>query len=91
MNEILSVTLQLQNRKGLHARAAAKFVKTSEMYRSEITVSRGEISVSALSLMGLMMLVAHCGTQITIQAKGHDAQEALDDLTKLLDDKFGED
>lgn len=90
MHESLSITLQLKNRKGLHARAAAKFVKTSEVFQSVITVTRGDMSVSALSIMGLMMLVAHYGTHIKVQAQGSDAQDALNSLTALIEEKFGE-
>jgi phosphocarrier protein HPr len=91
MSELHSLTIQLQNNKGLHARASAKFVKTSEKFKSRITVARGSLEVSALSIMGLMMLVARYGTEITIHASGPDAERALKALGELVDNKFGED
>lgn len=91
MSDPISITIQLQNSKGLHARAAAKFVKTSEKFKADIKVTKGDIQVSALSIMGLMMLVAKCGTDITIRAEGPDAQSALTALSELVNDKFGED
>jgi phosphocarrier protein HPr len=90
MSEALSVTVQLQNSKGLHARAAAKFVKTSEKFKSHIHVTKDDIEVSALSIMGLMMLVARYGTKITIIAQGPDADQALTALSDLVNQKFGE-
>lgn len=90
MSDSLSLTVQLQNSKGLHARAAAKFVKTTEKFKADVTVIKGDAEVSALSIMGLMMLVARCGTAITIQAKGPDAQNALKALEALVNQKFGE-
>ena len=90
MSEALSLTVQLQNSKGLHARAAAKFVKTSEKFKADISVTKGDMQVSALSIMGLMMLVARYGTQITIKAQGPDADLALTALSDLVNQKFGE-
>jgi len=91
MDEALSLIIALQNSKGLHARAAAKFVKASEKFKADIKVTRGDIEVSALSIMGLMMLVARCGTEITITARGQDAGDALKALAELVNGKFGED
>ncbi|MBP6986546.1 MAG: HPr family phosphocarrier protein [Alphaproteobacteria bacterium] len=91
MDNFLCVRLQLKNLKGLHARAAAKFVKASEVFQAEITVARGEYRVSGRSIMGLMMLAANCGSDIEIYAQGVDAQQALSALTDLINHKFGED
>lgn len=86
-----SATLEIQNKKGLHARAAAAFVKTIEDLDAEVTVERIGQTVSGCSIMGLMMLAAAKGTTIEITAKGNQAKEALDALTHLVNSKFGED
>ena len=78
------------NSRGLHARAAAKFAKTVGAYDAQVTVSKGEQTVSGLSIMGLMMLGAAMGDQITIKATGPDAAQALSQLVTLVEDKFGE-
>lgn len=86
-----SATLEIQNKKGLHARAAAAFVKTIEDLDAEVTVERIGQTVSGCSIMGLMMLAAAKGTTIEVTAKGNQAKEALDALTNLVNSKFGED
>ena len=78
------------NAKGLHARAAAKLAKLSATFKSEITVSRNEQTVSARSIMGLMMLAAAKGSDIEIAAKGPDAEAALAALVALVAGGFGE-
>ena len=85
-----SCTLTITNQRGLHARASAKFVKLAESFNDEITVSRGDDTVNATSIMGLMMLGAADGAQIGIAADGADADAALAALTALISDKFGE-
>ncbi|MCH1568175.1 MAG: HPr family phosphocarrier protein [Alphaproteobacteria bacterium] len=85
-----SCTLTITNQRGLHARASAKFVKLAESFNAEITVSRGDDTVNATSIMGLMMLGAADGAQIGIAADGADADAALAALTALINDKFGE-
>ena len=82
--------LVIQNDKGLHARAAATFVKTLEDIDAEVFVSRLGQTVGGDSIMGLMMLAASKGTTIHIKAKGNEAQKALDALTLLINSKFGE-
>lgn len=86
-----SATLEIQNKKGLHARAAAAFVKTIEDMDAEVTVERIGQKVSGCSIMGLMMLAAAKGTTIEVTATGNQAKEALDALTNLVNSKFGED
>ena len=86
-----SATLEIQNKKGPHARAAAAFVKTIEDMDAEVTVERIGQTVSGCSIMGLMMLAAAKGTTIDVTAKGNQAKEALDALTNLVNSKFGED
>jgi len=78
------------NKKGLHARASAKFVKCAEEFDAEITVTRGHETVGATSIMGLMMLAAGMGSTILIEASGNDAQAAVAALVALVADGFGE-
>jgi len=87
----LSRGMLICNQRGLHARAAARFVKCAEQFDAEITVVKKEIAVSGLSIMGLMMLAAGPGTTIEVTASGPEAREALDALAALVDGKFGED
>jgi phosphocarrier protein len=86
----LSSFVVIVNERGLHARAAARFVKIAERFTADITVEKGEARVSARSIMGLMMLAAACGTEVKICATGFDAGEALDALTDLVKRKFDE-
>lgn len=90
MTESLSQDLEIQNIKGLHARAAAAFVKTVENFDAEVTVERMGQQVSGLSIMGLMMLAAAKGTTIKVSTSGKQAKEALDAIANLVNGKFGE-
>ena len=83
--------LEIQNRKGLHARAAAAFVKAIENFDAKIEVERIGQVVNGCSIMGLMMLAAAKGTKIKVTCTGNQAKEALDALTTLINNKFGED
>ncbi len=83
--------VEIVNKKGLHARASAKFVQTAEQFDAQISVSRGHEAVGGTSIMGLMMLSAAPGTTITITATGNDAQAAVDALAALVASRFGED
>lgn len=83
-------TISIRNQRGLHARAAAKFVKIADEFDAEISVSKDGQTVSGSSIMGLMMLAAGIGTSITINANGNQAVEALAALEQLIDNKFGE-
>lgn len=78
------------NKKGLHARASAKFVQTAEQFDANIKVTRHGETVGGTSIMGLMMLAAAPGTSITIACAGKDAQAAMDALTALVANRFGE-
>jgi len=80
----------IQNNKGLHARASALFVKCAERYDAEISVSRGGETVGGTSIMGLMMLAAAKGSTIVIEAKGAEAEQALQELISLVNEKFHE-
>ena len=98
----LSAVLLLQNKKGLHARAAAKFVKAVEKYTADVKVTKIKsqthlteegsdyATVSGTSILGLMMLAAECGASIEVNASGEDSQKVLDELTALLGRKFDE-
>lgn len=86
-----SATVEIINKLGLHARAAAKLVKTASVFASDITLERKEQRVSAKSIMGVMMLAASKGTEVTVSAEGEDAVEALDAVVDLINDRFGED
>ena len=79
------------NRKGLHARASAKFVKLAETFNANIRVTRDGQTVGGTSIMGLMMLGASTGTSIHLDAEGPEAPEAIDALVALVKDGFGED
>jgi phosphocarrier protein HPr len=82
--------LEICNKKGLHARASAKFVQTVEQFDAEVFVTRGHERVGGTSIMGLMMLAAGPGTNITIEATGVQAQAAIDALTALVTGRFSE-
>jgi phosphocarrier protein HPr len=82
--------LEIVNKKGLHARASAKFVQTAERYDATIRVTRGSETVGGTSIMGLMMLAAAPGTSIRVEATGAEAAAAVDALTKLVQSGFGE-
>jgi len=85
-----TITVEIVNRKGLHARAAAAFAKTAARFKCRITVSRSGTTVSGHSIMGLMMLAAAKGTTIDITTDGADADEARAALAALVADGFGE-
>ena len=78
------------NARGLHARAAAKFVKTAETFDAEIRVTKDDLTVGGTSILGLMMLAASPGSTLTLVADGEDAQAALDAVATLVEQGFGE-
>jgi phosphocarrier protein HPr len=82
--------LIITNRRGLHARAAARFVKCAERFDAEITVSKDHTTVGATSIMGLMMLAAAPGSSICVVAQGPEAETALAALSELVAGRFGE-
>jgi phosphocarrier protein len=84
------VDAAIVNRLGLHARAAAKLTHLASGFQSEIWLSRSGRRVNAKSIMGVMMLAAGQGSSVQIEAEGADAQAALDALSRLIADKFGE-
>ncbi len=90
-NGIRRRTLVIRNQRGLHARAAAQFVKVAGAFDADITVQKDGTAVSGLSIMGLMMLAAGPGSEIELTAQGRQAGEALDALARLVTRKFEED
>ena len=82
--------VEIVNRLGLHARASAKLTQMASTFKSEIWLSRSGRRVNAKSIMGVMMLAAGMGSRIGIETAGDDADEALDALTALIADRFGE-
>ncbi len=85
------VDVTISNKLGLHARAAARLTKLAGQFGSEIFIAKGARRVNAKSIMGVMMLAAGLGTQVRIDAEGVDADQALQDIVTLFNDKFGED
>ena len=83
--------VEITNKKGLHARASAKFVQAVEQFDADVTVTRGSETVGGTSIMGLMMLAAGPGTSITVKASGKDAAEAMNAICALVNSRFGED
>lgn len=86
-----SAEVKIQNLKGLHARATSCFVKTADSFAADISVRKGELSVNGKSIMGLLMLGAPLGETLVITARGEDAEQAVQALVQLVNDKFGED
>jgi phosphocarrier protein len=82
--------VEIVNKKGLHARASAKFVQTAEQFNADIQVTRHGETVGGTSIMGLMMLAAGTGTTITIAASGPEAADAVNALCALVANRFGE-
>lgn len=82
--------LEIVNKKGLHARASAKFCQTVERFDAAVRVSRGSETVGGTSIMGLMMLAAGPGSMITVSAIGPDAAAAVEAIRALVESKFNE-
>ena len=85
-----SAAVTIRNRKGLHARASAKFVKCAESFQATVRVTRDGQTVGGTSIMGLMMLAAGPGCVILLEAEGPQAPEAIEALVALVEDGFGE-
>lgn len=83
-------TLEIRNRLGLHARAAALLVQTASRYNADVTVAKDGEVVNGRSIMGVMMLAAEQGSQIDVTAKGPQAREALEAITELVAARFNE-
>ena len=89
-NDAIIRTFVIRNKKGLHARASAKFVQTVEKFDADVRVTRGHETVGGTSIMGLMMLAAAPGTSITVEATGREASEVIEALARLIESRCGE-
>jgi phosphocarrier protein len=87
---MISTTTTIVNKLGLHARASAKLTKLAGSFPCEVWMARGERRVNAKSIMGVMMLAAGLGSEVTLETSGEREQEAMDALLALMQDKFGE-
>ena len=83
-------TFTIRNKLGLHARAAALLVKTANHYTADVMIEKDGIEVNGKSIMGILMLAASKGTKITLKMEGKDANQAMEALRQLIDNKFGE-
>ena len=90
MSEAAVRTVEIVNKRGLHARASAKFVKLASNFDAEVRVSKDGQTVDARSIMGLMMLAAGIGSTIDIAAEGPEADAAVEALTELVSNRFDE-
>ena len=87
---MIKTSTPISNKLGLHARASAKLTKLAGAFPCEVWISRGERRVNAKSIMGVMMLAAGIGTEVTFETEGEREQQAMDALLALIHDKFGE-
>ncbi len=87
---MISRDIEIKNKLGLHARAAAKLVHIAARYKSDIKVKKGEEEVDGKSILGILLLAAGRGAVVTIRAEGEDEREALEAVEKLIDTKFDE-
>ena len=87
---MIRTTVKVSNKLGLHARASAKLTKLASSFESDVALSRNGRRVNAKSIMGVMMLAAGIGSEITVETNGDKEQEAMDVLLALIADKFGE-
>ncbi|MFA7465719.1 MAG: HPr family phosphocarrier protein [Syntrophales bacterium] len=83
-------SFQIKNELGIHARAAALLVQTSSKYRSRIVLEKDGIEVDGKSILGIMTLACPRGSVLSVTAEGDDAVEAIDDIGRLIENKFGE-
>src|SRR3990167_6024874 len=89
-NPMISTNTTIVNKLGLHARASAKLTKLAGSFPCEVWMARGDRRVNAKSIMGVMMLAAGIGTEVTLETSGEREQDAMDALLALIADKFGE-
>jgi len=81
----------IKNNLGLHARAAAQLVQTANQFTSEVTLFKEDVEVNGKSIMGILLLAAPKGTEISVSIDGPDEEQAMQALTELIEDGFGED
>jgi phosphocarrier protein len=82
--------IPVTNKLGLHARPAAMLVQAASKFRSEIRLKKDDVEANAKSILSVMMLAAEAGSLVTIKAEGEDEQQAVETLTKMFEEKFGE-
>ena len=87
---MMTKTLTVLNKLGIHARPAAQFVRVASRFQADVTVEKDDESVDGKSIMGLMMLAVGCGAQIKVTADGEDEAETMAALEELVANKFGE-
>ena len=87
---MIKTSTTISNKLGLHARASAKLTKLAGSFACDVWISKGERRVNAKSIMGVMMLAAGIGSQVSLETEGERAQEAMDALLALIADRFGE-
>ncbi len=87
---MIKTTVTISNKLGLHARASAKLTKLAGGFKSDVFMTRNGRRVNAKSIMGVMMLAAGLGSEVEIETTGPDEQQAIDAITALINDKFGE-
>jgi phosphocarrier protein HPr len=90
MSSVAEGTFEIVNALGLHARAAAQLVKLANRFKSDVTLEYEGQRANAKSIMGVLMLAAGVGSQVTVTCKGADSQECLQEIQKLIADRFGE-
>jgi phosphocarrier protein HPr len=83
-------TIEIKNKLGLHARAAAKFVHTASRFKADVKVRKGDEEVDGKSILGILLLAAGRGSTIVVKSDGPDERDALDAIEKLIEDKFDE-
>ena len=89
-NVVINKTVTIINKLGLHARAAARFVTLASSFSSDIKVARNRQEVNGKSIMGIMMLAASKGSEITLIAEGNDEEQVIEQLSALIEQRFGE-
>ena len=87
---MIRTTLVISNKLGLHARASAKLTKLASSFKCEVFMTRNTRRVNAKSIMGIMMLAAGLGAEVELETEGEDEQQAAEQITALVNDKFGE-
>jgi phosphocarrier protein HPr len=87
---VIERDIEIKNKLGLHARAAAKLVHTAARFRSDIKIRKGDEEVDGKSILGILLLAAARGTTIAVKANGDDEADAVDAIQKLIDAKFDE-
>ncbi len=88
---MLNRNFMIVNRLGLHARAAAQFVQTASKFRAEVTLTKDDVEVNGKSIMGILLLAAPKGTEVSVAIDGDDEEQAMNVIADLIEDGFGED